>query len=248
MTNYTQSTNFATKDALTSGNPLKIVKGTEINTEFANIAIAVATKADLASPTFTGTPSLPTGTTGVTQSYGTSSTALATTAFVQGAILTGEIKMWGTATAPSGYLLCIGTAVSRTTYAALFAIYSTTFGSGDGSTTFNLPDFRDRMPIGAGTTYSAADTGGSATTTLQIANLPAHTHANTLTDNGHSHGVVGGLQGTSGSQQYIGGNATPSTSTSAASTGITITNASVGSGTAATTISPYLGIYFIIKT
>ena len=55
MTNYVQSTNFATKDALVSGNALKIVKGTEINTEYANIAIAVATKADLASPTFTGT-------------------------------------------------------------------------------------------------------------------------------------------------------------------------------------------------
>ena len=54
MSNYTQSTNFATKDALTSGDPLKIVKGTEINTEFVNIAVAVATKADLASPTFTG--------------------------------------------------------------------------------------------------------------------------------------------------------------------------------------------------
>jgi hypothetical protein len=54
MSNYTQSTNFATKDALSSGDPLKIVKGTEINTEFVNIAVAVATKADLASPTFTG--------------------------------------------------------------------------------------------------------------------------------------------------------------------------------------------------
>ena len=55
MTNYVQSTNFATKDALVSGNALKIVKGTEINTEYANIAIAVATKADTTSPTFTGT-------------------------------------------------------------------------------------------------------------------------------------------------------------------------------------------------
>jgi hypothetical protein len=54
MSNYTQSTNFATKDALTSGDPLKIVKGTEINTEFVNISTAIATKADLASPTFTG--------------------------------------------------------------------------------------------------------------------------------------------------------------------------------------------------
>ena len=54
MSNYTKSTNFATKDALSSGDPLKIVKGTEIDTEFNNIATAVATKADLASPTFTG--------------------------------------------------------------------------------------------------------------------------------------------------------------------------------------------------
>jgi len=67
MSNYTQTTNFATKDALASGNPLKIVKGTEINTEFANIATAVATKADLASPTFTGTVTIPTlAVTGIT--------------------------------------------------------------------------------------------------------------------------------------------------------------------------------------
>jgi len=64
MSNYTQSTNFATKDALTSGDPLKILKGTEINTEFANIAIAVATKADLVSPTFV-TPALGTPSSGV---------------------------------------------------------------------------------------------------------------------------------------------------------------------------------------
>jgi hypothetical protein len=60
MTNYTKSTNFATKDALASGNALKIVKGTEIDTEFNNIATAVATKADSASPTFTGTVTIPT--------------------------------------------------------------------------------------------------------------------------------------------------------------------------------------------
>ena len=86
MSNYTQSTNFATKDALPSGDPLKIVKGTEINTEFVNIAVAVATKADLLSPTFTGSPVLPTGTTGVTQSAGNNSTALATTGYADAAI------------------------------------------------------------------------------------------------------------------------------------------------------------------
>jgi hypothetical protein len=86
LSNYVQSTNFATKDALSSGDPLKIVKGTEINTEFNNIATAVATKADLISPTFTGTPVLPTGTTAVTQSAGNSTTAVATTAFSAAAI------------------------------------------------------------------------------------------------------------------------------------------------------------------
>ena len=58
MTNYVKSTNFATKDNLASGDPLKIVKGTEINTEYDNIAVAVATKADTASPTFTGTTTI----------------------------------------------------------------------------------------------------------------------------------------------------------------------------------------------
>ena len=55
MTDYTKTTNFAAKDALVSGNPAKVVKGTEVNTEFDNIATAVATKANLAAPTFTGT-------------------------------------------------------------------------------------------------------------------------------------------------------------------------------------------------
>jgi hypothetical protein len=86
LSNYVQSTNFATKDALSSGDPLKIVKGTEINTEFNNIATAVATKADLISPTFTGTPVLPTGTTAVTQGAGNNTTAVATTAFSAAAI------------------------------------------------------------------------------------------------------------------------------------------------------------------
>jgi len=86
LSNYTKSTNFATKDSLPPGDALKIVKGTEIDTEFNNIATAIATKADLVSPTFTGSPVLPTGTTGVTQSAGNNSTALATTAYADAAI------------------------------------------------------------------------------------------------------------------------------------------------------------------
>lgn len=63
MSNYTKSTNFATKDSLASGNPLKIVRGTEIDTEYNNIATAIATKADLISPSFT-TPTLGTPASG----------------------------------------------------------------------------------------------------------------------------------------------------------------------------------------
>jgi hypothetical protein len=76
MTNYVKSTNFASKDSLASGNPLKIVKGTEIDTELNNIATAVATKADLNSPVFIGTPTAPTA------SAGTSTSQISTTAFV----------------------------------------------------------------------------------------------------------------------------------------------------------------------
>lgn len=79
MSNYTKATNFATKDALLSGNPAKIIKGTEIDDEYNAIAVAVATKADTVSPTFTGTPLAPTATPG------TNTTQVATTAFVTAA-------------------------------------------------------------------------------------------------------------------------------------------------------------------
>src|SRR3990167_3176576 len=64
---------------------------------------------------------------------------------------TGSIFPYGASAAPTNYLLCDGTAVSRTTYAALFTAIGTTFGTGDGSTTFNVPDLRGRAPIGIGT-------------------------------------------------------------------------------------------------
>lgn len=240
MTEYVKSTNFASKDALAVGNPLKIVKGTEIDTEFNNIATAVTTKADLLSPVFTGTPTAPTAATG------TSTTQLATTAFATAAIspFTGAMLMWPTATAPSGFLLCNGQTVSRTTYAALFAILGATFGAGDGSTTFTLPDYRDRMPIGAGTTYSAAGTGGS-----KDAVIVSHTHTATVTDPGHTHTATGiaDLTGPGGGFNWGGaGSATRTTNTG--TTGISVANASTGvSGTNAN-LPPYLGVYFIIKT
>jgi microcystin-dependent protein len=187
--------------------------------------------------TFTGIPS------GPTASAGTNTTQLATTAFVlANTTPTGVISMWGTGTAPTGYLLCVGTAVSRSTYAALFAVIGTTFGSGDGSTTFNLPNYTNRMPYG--TTLAA--TGGSAD-----AVVVSHTHTatSTVTDPSHSHTIPFGPRAGTGSNtaDSQGGN---TISTNSATTGITVatTNASTGvSGTNAN-LPPYLGINFIIKT
>jgi hypothetical protein len=92
MSNYTKATDFAAKDALLSGDPAKVIKGTEIDTEYNAIAVAVSTKVDSVSPTFTGTPAAPTATPG------TNTTQIATTAFVTAAD-TAAIAAERTATA-----------------------------------------------------------------------------------------------------------------------------------------------------
>jgi microcystin-dependent protein len=183
--------------------------------------------------TFTGVPS------GPTASFGTNTTQLATTAFVISNVPTGVINMWGTATAPTGYLLCAGAAVSRSTYAALFAVIGTTFGVGDGTTTFNVPNYTNRTPYG--TTVGA--TGGSAD-----AVVVSHTHTATVTDPGHTHNTFnpngsGGLGG-----RDLNADQAQGTATASATTGITVSNSTTGvSGTNAN-LPPYLGINFIIKT
>jgi len=192
------------------------------------------------SPAFTGTPTAPTA------AQGTNSTQIATTAFVQAnSAPTGGLIMWSAAAAPTGWLLCDGAAVNRTTYAALFAVISTTFGVGDGSTTFNLPNYTNRMPYG--TTLAA--TGGSAD-----AVVVSHTHTatSTVTDPGHSHGVLTYQGGAP--DNWISGSFSNSPvntySTNSAVTNISVatTNTSAGvSGTNAN-LPPYLGINFIIKT
>lgn len=242
MSNYTKVTDFAAKDALSTGNPAKIVKGTEIDDELVAISGAVASKADVASPTFTGTPAAPTA------SSGTSTTQLATTAFAMGAAAlvspAGELKMWPTATAPTGFLLCTGAAVSRTIYAALFAVIGTTFGAGDGTTTFNLPDFDNRLPIGAGDLYAVGATGGS-----KDAIVVSHTHTATVTDPGHTHQYKTYGLGNNG----LTGNANTNSDwgyaqTGSQTTGVTVANSTTGSSGTDANLPPYLSVYFIIKT
>jgi hypothetical protein len=218
VSNYTKSTNFATKDALTSGNPLKIVKGTEINTEFDNIQTAIATKADLASPTFTGTPTLPTGTIGVTQSSSNNSTALATTAFVQsiaqllfpvGAIYTATVS-----TNPAT-LLGFGTWIA--------------FAAG-------------KVMIGDGGGFSAGATGGSAD-----AIVVSHTHTATSTDSGHTHTVNAGGN-TSNQLVSGGTVNLASSNTGTGFANVSTTIASTGSSGTNANLQPYIVVYMWNRT
>ena len=90
----------------------------------------------------------------------------------------GAIKPWTKATAPAGYLLCDGSAVSRSTYAELFAVIASTYGGGDGSTTFNVPQLQGKMPQGYdGNTYNLAGTGGANTVTVAVTNNQSATNA-----------------------------------------------------------------------
>ena len=94
----------------------------------------------------------------------------------------GASKPWGKATAPVGYVLCDGAAISRTTYADLFVVISTTYGTGNGATTFNVPDLQGKTPQGYdGSTYNLAGTGGANTVTVSVTNNQAAT--NSITNN-----------------------------------------------------------------
>jgi hypothetical protein len=227
MSDYTKSTNFATKDSLSSGNPLKIVKGTEINTEFDNIQTAIATKADLASPTFTGTPTLPTGTIATTQSSGSNTTTIATTAFVQAAIAllypVGSIYTNATSSTNPGTLLGFGTWTA-------FGAGRVMVGYDSGNALFD----------------SAEETGGSAD-----AITVSHTHTATSTDSGHTHTTTWnniddfqqGSQSPGAEQSPDNTQGTFNITTNSGTANITTTVASTGSSGTNANYQPYITVY-----
>lgn len=177
----------------------------------------------------------------------------------------GEVIDYAGSTAPSRWLLCFGQAISRATYALLFAIVGITYGAGDGVTTFNLPDCRGRTTYGKDDMGGAAanritvaggnfdgtvlgGTGGLQNHTMVVGELVAHSHTVNITDPGHTHSLVFQLS----NQQFasnVGGGATniainttsPGTSNSN-TTGITAASVNTGSGNAFTVLSP--GIIF----
>ncbi|NBV54332.1 MAG: hypothetical protein EBR79_01305 [Proteobacteria bacterium] len=167
----------------------------------------------------------------------------------------GSVVPFAGSSAPTGWLLCGGQAVSRTTFAALFAVIGTTYGAGDGSTTFGLPDLRGRAVFGVdnmdGTAANRVTSGvsGIAGTTLGAAggNQAMQSHTHTVTDPGHSHTdnrYLGSAAGAANGGAATGNNSFDGT-TSVATTGITL--ASTGAGSSQN-MPPAMMLNYIIKT
>ena len=184
---------------------------------------------------------------------------------VGAAIPAGSVMPYAGSTAPSGWLLSYGQAVSRTTYSALFTAISTTYGAGDGSTTFNVPDLRGRLVAGQddmggvsanrltglsggvnGDTLGAS--GGAETHTLTTAELAAHTHGDgsfAVAGGSGAGSYVANVAGPSGggSSGYLGGGGgATSAKTVSGSSG------SAGSGTAHNNVQPTFILNYIIRT
>jgi len=165
-------------------------------------------------------------------------------------------------TAPVGWLLSDGSAVSRTTYSGLFAAIGTTYGIGDNSTTFNLPNLKGRAVVGvdaAQTEFDAlGETGGAKTHTLTESQMPSHTHIqdqHTHIQNAHSHGIQrnslqansGGSAAIYGLQVNTGTDVSTTQSVIPTNQNTTATNQNTGGGGAHNNLQPYIAMNYIIK-
>jgi hypothetical protein len=229
VANYVKATNFATKDTLPTGDSNKIVKGTEIDNEFNSLAGAISSKADIASPTFTGTPAGPTATAG------SSTTQLATTAFVTAGIQSlypvGSVYINATSSSNPSSLLGFGTWEA--------------FGAGRVMVGLNASD----------ALFDTAEETGGSKDAIVVSHTHTATSTSTVTDPGHVHDVswttgAGGSepQNTWGDLNFSGGNDQVSNTKPNAAlskvTGVTVatatTNASTGSSGTNANLQPYI--------
>ena len=150
----------------------------------------------------------------------------------------GAIMQWGAAQPPNGWLICNGDAISRETYADLFSAISTIYGTGDGSTTFNLPNFKGKVPVcmdGDQTEFNIlGKTGGEKTVTLTVNQIPSHYHTQSL---------VGGSSGNPGNKAAF----TWSQPTNQYDYSGTDLAQRTGGGQAHNNLQPYITINYIIK-
>lgn len=169
-------------------------------------------------------------------------------------IPTGTITSWSDSSIPSGFLECDGSNVSRTTYSGLFAVVGTTYGSGDGSTTFGLPDLQDNVAVGKSNNKALASTGGAntvassgnvggstANATLSTGQLASHHHnvpQTSLTSGGNQ--IASGMQG--------GANSSDESSNVGSGQGHSHNLSGNFTGDANSVLQPYLTLIYIIKT
>ncbi len=232
MANYTKATNFLAKDSLASGDPAKIIKGSEFDVEFNALQTAVNSKANTISPALTGTPTAPTAAAGTNTSQ-LATTEFVTTAITNGGAPSGLIAMWSgsIATIPAGWYLCNGA---------------------NGT-----PDLRYKFIVGAGSTYAVAATGGSADAIVVSHTHTATTSSTSLTGeissqyaNGSNYGgttgvfsqtnyQVDGDGGESRAGRTIYFDGTHSHTTTVSSTGSSGTNAN---------LPPYYALAYIMKS
>ena len=210
MSNYTKSTNFAVKDGLSAGTAAKRVRGTEIDDEYNAIAVAVATKANINNTALTGVPTAPTA------SAATNSTQIATTAYTTTAVAAIPTV---TAAVINGHAYPVGsiyTSVVATNPNTLLGV-GVWSAIGEG-----------RVLLGAGGGYTAGATGGTATETLSISQIPSHTH--------YSGWRTGTGDGSAG--QYGSLHEGPSS----------VQTGSAGGGAAHNNLQPYLVVYMWKRT
>jgi microcystin-dependent protein len=172
-------------------------------------------------------------------------------------IPTATIIPWSDSSVPSGFLECNGAAVSRSTYSALFAIVGTTYGTGNGSTTFNVPNLQDNVTVGKSGTKAVASTGGANTVTstgnvggstanasLSTAQLASHSHSAGTTPSGPSpHNRRATYNPYRQGSPYK-----PNTGNAGSGQGHSHNMSANFTGDATSVIQPYLTIVYIIKT
>ena len=166
-------------------------------------------------------------------------------------IPTATIVPWSSASVPSGFLECAGAAVSRSTYSALFAIVGTTYGAGDGSSTFNVPDLQDNIAVGKSGTKALASTGGANTVT-STGNVGGSTANATLSTGqlaSHSHsGGFNQIGNTAPNAQVPARGSSTNTGNAGSGQGHSHNMSANFSGDSTSVLQPYLTLIYIIKT
>jgi len=167
-------------------------------------------------------------------------------------IPTATIVPWSSASVPTGFLECNGQTVSRSTYSALFAVIGTTYGAGDGSSTFLVPDLQDNVAVGKSNNKALASTGGAntVTSTGNVAGSTANATLTTAQLASHSHPVpVGGFQPSGPSGAEANPSKSQGGSGSAGSGDGHSHNMSANFvGDATSVLQPYIAVIYIIKT